>query len=126
MGFTYCLCSLQGLLFSTPECLKEPQDLVKLYLHESNRVYRDKMVEEKDYGTFDKIQLEMVKKFYDVSIEVCNCDNNIHAYRKKSSLGKQSLTQGLTISHLPGGQCSCRSKISVIHILGCQCCDMSK
>uniref|UniRef100_A0A8C2YH93 Dynein axonemal heavy chain 9 n=1 Tax=Coturnix japonica TaxID=93934 RepID=A0A8C2YH93_COTJA len=57
----------QGLLFSTPECLKQPQDLVKLYLHESNRVYRDKMVEEKDYGTFDKIQLEMVKKFYDVS-----------------------------------------------------------
>ncbi|KFQ91060.1 Dynein heavy chain 9, axonemal, partial [Nipponia nippon] len=55
----------QGLLFSTPECLKQPQDLVKLYLHESNRVYRDKMVEERDYGTFDKIQLETVKKFYD-------------------------------------------------------------
>uniref|UniRef100_A0A803YDF7 Dynein axonemal heavy chain 9 n=1 Tax=Meleagris gallopavo TaxID=9103 RepID=A0A803YDF7_MELGA len=59
----------QGLLFSTPECLKQPQDLVKLYLHESNRVYRDKMIEEKDYGTFDKIQLEMVKKFYDVSVQ---------------------------------------------------------
>uniref|UniRef100_A0A8B9MIW9 Dynein axonemal heavy chain 17 n=1 Tax=Accipiter nisus TaxID=211598 RepID=A0A8B9MIW9_9AVES len=59
----------QGLLFSTPECLKQPQDLVKLYLHESNRVYRDKMVEEKDYGTFDKIQLEMVKKFYDETLE---------------------------------------------------------
>uniref|UniRef100_A0A672VBH7 Dynein axonemal heavy chain 17 n=1 Tax=Strigops habroptila TaxID=2489341 RepID=A0A672VBH7_STRHB len=57
----------QGLLFSTPACLKQPQDLVKLYLHESTRVYRDKMVEEKDYGTFDKIQLEMVKKFYDVN-----------------------------------------------------------
>ncbi|XP_071672608.1 dynein axonemal heavy chain 9 isoform X15 [Patagioenas fasciata] len=55
----------QGLLFSTPECLQHPQDLVKLYLHESNRVYRDKMVEEKDYGTFDKIQLETVKKLYD-------------------------------------------------------------
>uniref|UniRef100_A0A669PYI5 Dynein axonemal heavy chain 9 n=1 Tax=Phasianus colchicus TaxID=9054 RepID=A0A669PYI5_PHACC len=62
----------QGLLFSSPECLKQPQDLVKLYLHESNRVYRDKMVEEKDYGTFDKIQLEMVKKFYDVSAQVLN------------------------------------------------------
>ncbi|XP_053308775.1 dynein axonemal heavy chain 9 [Spea bombifrons] len=55
----------QGILFSTPECLKTPQDLVKLYLHESNRVYRDKMVEEKDSDTFDKIQTEMVKKFYD-------------------------------------------------------------
>ncbi|KAK2518440.1 Dnah9 [Columba guinea] len=66
----------QGLLFSTPECLQHPQDLVKLYLHESNRVYRDKMVEEKDYGTFDKIQLETVKKLYDVSVEVHNSDDN--------------------------------------------------
>ncbi|XP_064007233.1 dynein axonemal heavy chain 9-like isoform X1 [Pogoniulus pusillus] len=55
----------QGLLFSTPECLQQPQDLVKLYLHESSRVYRDRMVEEKDYETFDKIQMELVKKFYD-------------------------------------------------------------
>ncbi|XP_056405417.1 dynein axonemal heavy chain 9 [Hyla sarda] len=55
----------QGILFSTPDCLKTPQDLVKLYLHESNRVYRDKMVEEKDFDTFDKIQTDMVKKFYD-------------------------------------------------------------
>uniref|UniRef100_A0A8C5WIH4 Dynein axonemal heavy chain 17 n=1 Tax=Leptobrachium leishanense TaxID=445787 RepID=A0A8C5WIH4_9ANUR len=58
----------QGILFSTPDCLKTPQDLVKLYLHESNRVYRDKMVEEKDFDLFDKIQTEMVKKYYDVSI----------------------------------------------------------
>uniref|UniRef100_A0A8U8C9W7 Dynein axonemal heavy chain 17 n=1 Tax=Geospiza parvula TaxID=87175 RepID=A0A8U8C9W7_GEOPR len=49
----------QGLLFSSPECLKQPQDLVKLYLHESNRVYRDRMVEEVDWDTFDKIQREM-------------------------------------------------------------------
>ncbi|NWT20166.1 DYH9 protein, partial [Vireo altiloquus] len=55
----------QGLLFSTPECLKQPQDLVKLYLHESNRVYRDRMVEEVDCDTFDKIQQEMVKKYCD-------------------------------------------------------------
>ncbi|XP_030063865.1 dynein axonemal heavy chain 9 [Microcaecilia unicolor] len=55
----------QGVLFSTPDCLKTPQDLMKLYLHESNRVYRDKMVDEKDFDTFDKMQMEMVKKFYD-------------------------------------------------------------
>ncbi|ETE67846.1 Dynein heavy chain 9, axonemal, partial [Ophiophagus hannah] len=55
----------QGILFSTPECLKTPQDLVKLYLHESNRVYRDKMVDDKDLIVFDKMQVEAVKKFYD-------------------------------------------------------------
>jgi len=106
MGFSDGLCSPQGLLFSTPECLKQPQDLVKLYLHESNRVYRDKMVEEKDYGTFDKIQLETVKKFYDVSVEVHNSDSSVHAYRTKNSLGKQGSSQGLPISLLPGGQSS--------------------
>uniref|UniRef100_A0A803SVB7 Dynein axonemal heavy chain 17 n=1 Tax=Anolis carolinensis TaxID=28377 RepID=A0A803SVB7_ANOCA len=41
----------QGIIFSTPECLKTPQDLVKLYMHESCRVYRDKMVDEKDFET---------------------------------------------------------------------------
>ncbi|KAM6469113.1 dynein axonemal heavy chain 9 [Liasis olivaceus] len=55
----------QGILFSTPECLKTPQDLVKLYLHESSRVYRDKMVDDKDLVDFDKMQAEAVKKFCD-------------------------------------------------------------
>ncbi|XP_057215442.1 dynein heavy chain 9, axonemal [Triplophysa rosa] len=55
----------QGILFCTSECLRTPQDLVKIYLHESNRVYRDKMVDDKDFATFDKLQSEMVKKFYE-------------------------------------------------------------
>uniref|UniRef100_A0A803WAD3 Dynein axonemal heavy chain 17 n=1 Tax=Ficedula albicollis TaxID=59894 RepID=A0A803WAD3_FICAL len=59
----------QGLLFSTPECVKQPQDLVKLYLHESSRVYRDRMAEDTDCDTFDKIQREMVKKCYGDSLE---------------------------------------------------------
>ncbi|KAI5930848.1 Dynein heavy chain 9, axonemal [Manis javanica] len=55
----------QGILFSSVECVKSTQDLVKLYVHESNRVYRDKMVEEKDFNLFDKIQTEVVKKIFD-------------------------------------------------------------
>lgn len=39
---------------------------MKIYLHESNRVYRDKMVEDKDFDTFDKLQSEIVGKFYEV------------------------------------------------------------
>lgn len=39
---------------------------MKIYLHESNRVYRDKMVEDKDFATFDKLQAEVVGKFYEV------------------------------------------------------------
>lgn len=58
--------STQGILFCTPECLKAPPDLLKIYLHESNRVYRDKLVEEKDFQLFDKLQADTVKKFYEV------------------------------------------------------------
>lgn len=62
------LLSAQGILFCTSECLKAPPDLLKIYLHESNRVYRDKLVEEKDFQLFDKLQADAVKKFYEVRI----------------------------------------------------------
>eukprot|EP00066_Takifugu_rubripes_P027828 XP_011617094.1 PREDICTED: dynein heavy chain 9, axonemal [Takifugu rubripes] len=55
----------QGILFCTSECLKAPADLLKIYLHESNRVYRDKLVEEKDFQLFDKLQRDTVKKLYE-------------------------------------------------------------
>uniref|UniRef100_A0A8C5F0M4 Dynein axonemal heavy chain 11 n=1 Tax=Gopherus evgoodei TaxID=1825980 RepID=A0A8C5F0M4_9SAUR len=44
----------QGILFATPECLREPNDLVCLWLHESSRVYGDKLVEPKDCHFFRK------------------------------------------------------------------------
>uniref|UniRef100_A0A8D2ZL57 Uncharacterized protein n=1 Tax=Scophthalmus maximus TaxID=52904 RepID=A0A8D2ZL57_SCOMX len=52
----------QGILFCTAECLKVPPDLLKIYLHESNRVYRDKLLEEQDFQAFDKLQRDTVKK----------------------------------------------------------------
>uniref|UniRef100_A0A8C9SNB8 Dynein axonemal heavy chain 17 n=1 Tax=Scleropages formosus TaxID=113540 RepID=A0A8C9SNB8_SCLFO len=55
----------QGVLFCSCDCLKTVQDLVKIYMHESQRVYRDKMVEEKDFETFDKIIHDSVKKFFE-------------------------------------------------------------
>ncbi|RVE68725.1 hypothetical protein OJAV_G00094270 [Oryzias javanicus] len=60
----------QGILFCTSECLKTPEDLLKVYLHETCRVYRDKLLDEPDIQTFDKLQAEMVKKFYKDSDEV--------------------------------------------------------
>lgn len=63
-----CPLSAQGILFCTSECLKAPPDLLKIYLHESNRVYRDKLVEEKDFQLFDKLQADTVKKNYEVRI----------------------------------------------------------
>ncbi|NXO51687.1 DYH9 protein, partial [Aramus guarauna] len=91
----------QGLLFSTPECLKQPQDLVKLYLHESTRVYRDKMVEEKDYGSFDKLQLEMVKKFYDDIEETLEQTKQMNVYcHFAKGIGEPSYRPVPTWEHL--------------------------
>lgn len=60
--------SAQGILFCTGECLKAPLDLLKIYLHESNRVYRDKLLEAQDFQVFDKLQADTVKKFYEVRV----------------------------------------------------------
>uniref|UniRef100_A0A6I8PBB0 Dynein axonemal heavy chain 17 n=1 Tax=Ornithorhynchus anatinus TaxID=9258 RepID=A0A6I8PBB0_ORNAN len=70
----------QGILFSTVDCVTSPQDLVRLYLHESNRVYRDKMVEEEDICLFDKIQVEAVKKFYDGVDETLAQARNLNVF----------------------------------------------
>ncbi|KAB0366479.1 hypothetical protein FD754_010635 [Muntiacus muntjak] len=55
----------QGLLFSTAEILKLPLDLVRLWLHEAERVYGDKMVDEKDQDTLHRVTIASTKKFFD-------------------------------------------------------------
>ncbi|XP_037134453.1 dynein heavy chain 9, axonemal [Syngnathus acus] len=70
----------QGILFSTSECLKTPVDLLKIYLHESNRVYKDKLVEEQDFQVFDKLQADMVKKFFEDMQESLEKTRKINLY----------------------------------------------
>ncbi|NXD84162.1 DYH17 protein, partial [Halcyon senegalensis] len=54
----------QGLLFSTPGCLKTPVDLVRLWLHEAERVYGDKLVNGSDQKGFGKVLADTCKKFF--------------------------------------------------------------
>lgn len=58
----------QGLLFSNTECLTVPSDLVRLWMHETQRVYGDKLADEKDIELFFKIQADIVKKNFEVNI----------------------------------------------------------
>ena len=57
---------LQGMLFSLPDLYKAPIDLVRLWMHEANRVYRDKLVDEKDLETFDKLMKDYSQKTFEV------------------------------------------------------------
>ena len=54
------------MLFSTPEAVKTTVDLVRLWIHEANRVYRDKLMDNKDIETFDKLIKDSVKKNFEV------------------------------------------------------------
>ncbi|XP_045149226.1 dynein axonemal heavy chain 9 [Echinops telfairi] len=69
----------QGILFSSVECVTSTLDLVKLYRHEANRVYRDKMVEEKDIDLLDKIQAEVAKKSFD-NMDSFSTKQNLNMY----------------------------------------------
>ncbi|XP_061150392.1 dynein axonemal heavy chain 11 [Syngnathus typhle] len=55
----------QGILFAQPECIRYPMDLVHLWLHESSRVYSDKLMEEKDVELFNKILLDTGKRYFE-------------------------------------------------------------
>lgn len=41
-------------------------ELVNLWLHESSRVYSDKLMEEKDVELFNKILLDTGKRYFEV------------------------------------------------------------
>ena len=55
----------QGLLFSTNECVPMTEGFVRLWIHETNRVYRDKLADAKDIESYDKAMKEIQKKSFD-------------------------------------------------------------
>uniref|UniRef100_A0A3B3UDD1 Dynein axonemal heavy chain 11 n=1 Tax=Poecilia latipinna TaxID=48699 RepID=A0A3B3UDD1_9TELE len=63
-GFSFGV-SRSGILFALPECIRYPTDLVHLWLHESSRVYSDKLMEEKDVELFNKILLDTGKRYFE-------------------------------------------------------------
>ncbi|NWU29126.1 DYH17 protein, partial [Dyaphorophyia castanea] len=71
----------QGLLFSTPECLKSPVDLLRLWLHEAERVYGDKLVDEQDQYSFKKLMADICKaSFQDLNEEAVFAKPNIYCH----------------------------------------------
>ena len=57
---------MQGVLFALPECAKTPVELVRLWMHEAERVYKDKLVDNTDMETYDKLSKEIIKKAFEV------------------------------------------------------------
>lgn len=53
----------QGLLFATRDTCPESEDLIRLYVHEANRVYSDKFIDDQDQETYRKLFREIFKKY---------------------------------------------------------------
>ncbi|KAI3381366.1 hypothetical protein SNEBB_008024 [Seison nebaliae] len=71
----------QGMLFSTGDCLRNQNDVVKLFMHEAERVYCDKLVDEEDISSFEKILRDTVKKhFEDINSEEVFAKPNIFCH----------------------------------------------
>ncbi|XP_005530761.1 PREDICTED: dynein heavy chain 17, axonemal [Pseudopodoces humilis] len=71
----------QGLLFSTPECLKTPVDMMRLWIHEAERVYGDKLVDEEDQYSFKKLLADICKaSFPELNEELVFAKPNIYCH----------------------------------------------
>ncbi|PAA56702.1 hypothetical protein BOX15_Mlig034196g2 [Macrostomum lignano] len=52
----------QGMLFAEPDCLKGRLDLIRLWMHECERVYCDKLVDSEDIAKYQSISKDVAKK----------------------------------------------------------------
>lgn len=50
------------MLFTTGDCIKDLNDLIRVYYHEATRVYGDKLVSSEDFKTFQKLTLDIIRK----------------------------------------------------------------
>ncbi|XP_076826869.1 dynein axonemal heavy chain 11 [Brachyhypopomus gauderio] len=55
----------QGLLFSTPEWVKQGCDLVRLWAHESRRVYSDRLADPTDLQLFHRLQIDVARQAFE-------------------------------------------------------------
>jgi len=55
-------------MFTTGECVTTTSSFIRIWLHETSRIYSDKLIEKKDQETFSKTITEQIKKIFSVSI----------------------------------------------------------
>ncbi|ERL83802.1 hypothetical protein D910_01050 [Dendroctonus ponderosae] len=55
----------QGMLFAHGPAISNQTAFIRLWMHEANRVYGDKLVEKRDMDTFNKLIIDSVKKGFE-------------------------------------------------------------
>ena len=54
------------MLFVPSKNVSTPQDLLRLYMHEAERTYSDKLINQEDLDLFNKILKETIRKSFEV------------------------------------------------------------
>lgn len=55
----------QGMLFANGESIRDANQMIQLWVHEANRVYSDKLINEQDIESFNKIIADVIKKNFE-------------------------------------------------------------
>jgi dynein heavy chain len=58
------------MLFVSTKNILNPQDLIRLYIHEAERTYSDKLINQDDLDLFNKILRETIRKNFEVNYPV--------------------------------------------------------
>jgi len=58
------------MLFVSSKNILNPQDLLRLYIHEAERTYSDKLINQEDLDLFNKILREILRKNFEVNYPV--------------------------------------------------------
>lgn len=54
------------MLFVSSKNISTPHDLLRLYMHEAERTYSDKLINQEDLNLFHKILKETIRKNFEV------------------------------------------------------------
>lgn len=54
----------QGMLMGSPKTLTSPEDMFKLWAHETARVFRDRLIDDDDRAWFDRLRDENMREFF--------------------------------------------------------------
>jgi hypothetical protein len=86
----------QGLLMSTPEQFNNVVKLGKLWLHESERVYADRLVSLADLETYSKSAVNIAKKYFNIRWENKRGEEEVErgAFKSGGGLNPKPLTLG--------------------------------
>jgi dynein heavy chain len=71
----------QGVHFSQPDRFKTPISMIRLLMHETDRVYSDKMITKDDVEAFGALQTQVIKEtFPDIEMEKVVEQPNLHCH----------------------------------------------